>query len=311
MTQGVQSIGAFHTGVAWADSEAQGFLRMPLVEETITANFDKYRSQILGSASQHRSNNGFRRPGGTITCELDLGYSLALLTCAFGTSRVTTGTFYEMADALPNLTFRASRGTIVHSSGPHKVRRMTISQRVNEIARIAYEVVGRTASAATASLSALTIPASDPCTWGTLRVRVADKADALQAGDEVDVAGFELVLDNAIEPIFGSASADAVEPERNDFRSATLRLDLPRGGVGSFRTWRDANTPLQFDIFWDTGTASLLIGGFTAYVQEGGDVPLSGPGILTDSIVLDITAGANTLGAFASAGGSMLYAYFD
>lgn len=308
MTQGVQSIGAITLGGAWGDTEVSATNRIPLLDETVNGSFEQYRSQILGSASQHRSHNGFRTPAGAINCELDLGYTLELLQAALGATRVSSGTYYEMANTLPVFSLAVQKGSQVFYSGRHKVSRLTLSHRVNEIAKLSVDVVGRTVSRATASLSGLSVPASDPCTWESLRVRVADKANAMDAGDEVDVSGFELQIDNALEAGYGSASASPIEPERNGFRVGTLSLDLPRGGVGNFATWRDAGTPLQFDILWATGTANLIIGGFTAYVSQGGDVPVPGPGVLVDTIQLDITRGVNIAGDFALAQGDMIYA---
>lgn len=311
MTQGVLSKAGVLATATWATAPQTNATlagRVPLRSETLTANYALYRSQALGQASQHRLQKGFRAAQGQLVFDLDLASKISLLDVVFMRALGTGSGTYEMSDTLPMFAAHIQKGANLHSYGPLKVTRMAITHRRDEIAQLAVDVIGRTVYRQAASLVAAA-PAADPCLWSHLTVRVADKADALVAGDEIDVEELELVIENPIDQTGGSASDDLVEPLRDGFRTGRLRLNLTRAG-GNWATWKEANTPLQADLVWNTGTNSFTVGVFTCYVASGGDVPVSGPQVLKDTIELEITSGANTLGNFSGKAGDMVYAQY-
>lgn len=137
-----------------------------------------------------------------------------------------------------------------------RVHRATIAWETGKPLTVELEIVAKSRTDASsvntdAALDAATKLSSPHVvhTPGVALARLGDRADALGAGDNVNVVSGSLVINDhfAIEDL---GAEDLASPVPDGFLEATLSLTLARLDVETYRTWVDANTELQALLEW-------------------------------------------------------------
>lgn len=124
--------------------------------------------------------------------------------------------------------------------------------------------------------------------FSDLVIRLADTADALAAGDQINITEFALSINNNLEdPVFASpdntihtTAGFPMEFIRNGFKEVTLSLTLPRYEAETFFAGHLAGTAYQCDLVFTVGSYTHKIFLPLVYVMEP-RAEVGGPEIFT------------------------------
>lgn len=217
----------------------------------------------------------------TLSLDLDIALTLALLK-----GNVGTNALWEFNGV------KSSGFTLEGVSGSNSNLKATFDYIVYNIAR---------SSCINTSTDLTTLPTDIPgrvlFTDGSLRMST-DFSDALGNSDRISFNKFTLSLNNTpIDPDFASIDAThtdgslILETLRNGFRDCKLSITLPRYDADTFFTAYEANSPIQLQLMYQSGTKKFNINCPYAVIEKiTGNV--SGPGIIPVEISLALLRGA-------------------
>lgn len=292
--------GWYDSGTTW-DIAATGVEtatgHLPLVSESLTKDYLYVQSKALtGEVSAKAPEQADLRVNGDIQVEGDYVYGHQLLEYALG---ALTGTTYNTADALQFFGLVFDKGVERWCAPSCAVNSLTISGAADseDPVMFGYNLTASRLNRAATAIASLTKTGPERIIFNDLVVRIADKADALAAGDVREVSSFELTLNNALQNDMlatGSGQGFALEPKRNGFRTGQLQVTLPRYVANTFQGWKDSHTPLQADLIFTGTAATMTIQVSTMYLTSGADVNVAGPDVIPVECTFDIVGGANT-----------------
>ncbi len=266
-------------GTAWAEEDTL----IPFVSEDLTTEYDKIKSMSLtGSAAEKEFEQGHKMVQGNLNFNLDYDNS-GLLFYAFGS---LNGSVWEFEDDLDEyFALTIDKVTARYQFASCMINTLTISGEAGadtpiqcSAGVVAYDVT--TSATAFASLSMT----EDPVIFPHLSYfRIGDQADALAAGDNIDIQSFEISIDNKLELDAKDTSGTPVlnPGTRTGFREVTFRITLPRydaTNVTNFTTWKDAGTRLQASFYFVSGGESVTVNIPECKIAEGANWNVDGPG---------------------------------
>jgi|SaaInlStandDraft_4_1057021.scaffolds.fasta_scaffold00309_13 hypothetical protein len=197
------------------------------------------------------------------------------------------------------------------------VNSMTISGNAKEGLNVSADVIGyeqdrNTSSgvntqANLASLRTTMAGVADKVMWTDLAFYIGDTANALIAGDGKNISAFSLTLNNnltepeqaTIDPTTHTEIMKTLEPVQNGMREVTCELTIPRYTADTYLDWRSNGTRLQLEFHFVRTADSKE---FHIYIPEaqitGVGAPVSGPGIVTQTISLKCLVPSHSITLF-------------
>jgi len=148
-------------------------------------------------------------------------------------------------------------------------------------------IVAKSKTVATGSISE-TFTNESLVLMSQLTARLADRADALAAGDIVLITDWELSMDRNLKgDDFVGGSHTILEPLINGHRKVGLTMTIPRIADDTYAGYQQNRTPLQCDLVFTDATKTLTIEVPYLILSDGGDTPIGGPEIVPGAFTLD------------------------
>ncbi len=219
---------------------------------------------------------------------------------------------YTLDNTLPeSYTVAFNKQTSVWEIHGLKWNTLTISGNAGENIQFSSDVIGedllRTGDAgivnAAAAITGLSPVQPTHVHFDDMVIRIADQVDALASGDRYTISSFSFEHNNNLsDPQFGSINAShadsqlTLEPVRNGFRQLDFNITLPRYDTDQFFTWHKANTALQIDIKFATGSFEFNIFIPNCHVGSNPGAPIAGAELIEKTVPFRCVrnAGANT-----------------
>lgn len=264
--------------VAWG-TEAASYLYAQFVSESLNENIEPMLLNVLGGSGQKPSEKGMQSTAGDLVVKADYYNALdVIFETALGS--VSSGV-YDFIDALTkSMSIKAEKadtGKIWKWLGCMVTSLKITGNAKENIVQVTATIAGKQVTIATGTVT------ETPTTESIILMsqdlfRIADRADALAAGDEIAISNFELTLDNnlKVDDVVAGQST-ILQPMRNGFRKVTMSITVPRVTAETYALWQQNRTPLQADIYWSDGTKYMKIEIPYLICIDGGHTPIGGP----------------------------------
>jgi hypothetical protein len=271
-------------GAAWATVDTL----IPLVSESLVANYEGLRSEaLIGSSAQNESEIGVVKVVGDLVFDLDYNNAHALLGYALGYG---SGGVYYPADPFPSTKFfhlEIDKYTKRWRFQTCAVNSVEISGEASgtKPLQVTMNVVAYDCVTSDTAFPSLTLTTPNRVYFKHLSyARVGDLTGALEAGDNVRVNKFSVRVENSLQAdLIDSGSGTVVaEPIRNDWRKTTLKLGLGRylSAVDTVEALKVVGARVQAELDFVDGSEHVYIRCPQAKVTEGPGMNLSGPAAL-------------------------------
>jgi hypothetical protein len=291
---GIKAKLAFSPAVAtWGTAFTKtGQVGMPYTEESLTKEWQRIESEaLLGFGGKEASEQGNLVGAGSTTHQLDYNNFLPLLKGAMGAEAGGVVTIEDLCTEMfwIELDKQVSRWRY----GAAMATKMTISGAAGEMVKGVFEWAFKLGEENATAFTATISGAMDKVLFSQLVFRIADQLDAIAGGDAVGISSFELEFNRnmKVDDWVSDASKpqEILVPLEGEFREATLKVTVPRYAAATFQTWKDADTNLQADLVFSGPSAqSLTIELPQLKIIEGFNVPVGGPGVLTQEGTLEV-----------------------
>lgn len=248
-----------------ATYESNAAFLMPFVSESIMQKYDDIADEsILGVGFKDIAQQGVRHVEGSISQNLDVVSCAPILEAAFGalSSQVyTLGTNSKKLSLCALNDINAIRYANVY------VKKIKLSSSVNNLWKLDYDVLGVTAQdrVATSNFPTVTAP-DDPFTFhetgGTTGyVRLGNTADALAAGDNINIEDFSLEINTGFDAQYCNVGLATLTPAFGMVEaSCSGSFKVARHDADTLLAWQDAHTALQMAIYiYKSATDNILI----------------------------------------------------
>jgi len=298
-------VGAAKASGTWdSPTQAAATDLVPFESESFEVAFERIRGEILrGEAGRRADDQGPKKIGGSLPVILqydqvvgsqafgtDLLLAAALGACSYS-GGVNTMTLAD--DITTLLTVAVHKGVSAWEFQTGKITGFRLRGAKGEPLKGEFELVfkdyTRSSSDNTpASLQTLrdNFAAKGPrnLTFDQVTFRLGDLADALAAGDALDIESFELAVNHNLRvDDFAAGSNLALEPLRDGFREVTLSFELSRYDADTLIGFYENDTELQCDITVTDGTNSLAVY-LTTLKITGFGAPVEGAGLIRQRV---------------------------
>lgn len=286
----------------WITAHAAAGTVIPIVNETLTKQFDLNRSEALtGSAGEKEFFLGTDIIAGDLTWELDYD-NHGLFAYAFGS---LGGGIYDLADEITDwFHLTIDKVTERWYFAACAINALTISGEIGsqKPVRCTASLICRSASRAATAFPAISeTPArvfAEHLLGGAYGVRLADQVDALSSStDNLGIKNFEFKLENNLkgDDKDSSGGGHVLQPIRQAPRKVTMRYGLARYSQPgatyvnptTLATWKETPTRLQSDLLLSGSGGTMTLQIPEAKIVEGANWSIGGPGPIEDSIVLE------------------------
>lgn len=262
---------------AWGtETAAYGYI--PFNSEGLTEIQESVPLDVLGAAGQKPSEKGMKIVNGDLVVKACYYNALpVLLEAAMG--NVSAGVYTLLDELVASMSIKIEKvdtgklytykGCVINGfkiSGDAKSNIVTVTATIG----------GKDLTVSSGSVT------ETPTTESYILMsqdlfRLADRGDALAAGDEVQISSFELNLDNnmKLDDVVGGQQ-EILQPLRNGFRKVTFNCTVPRVADDVFAGWQQGRTPLQADLYFSDLTKQILIEIPYLFLINGGVIPIAG-----------------------------------
>jgi hypothetical protein len=259
--RGFQSILGIKAESTWGTAVAAD-TKLPFISEDLNETFQHIANEsLVGAGIRQRASQGPREVAGGFEAYWTYALAQPLLKHFFGNHTVAASAddYYDLQETIDgnSLTVAIAKQVSVHEFAGFKCNELTLTGSPTDGVRIGASGFAKQRSLSSvlntsASLAALSEPANF-VQFHHLVLRIADCVDALASGDAVAVAGFTLTLTRNLEPAMVNSQLP-LEALENNFREATLELEVPRYTTDQFLTWQASHTLLQADMVFTSGS---------------------------------------------------------
>jgi hypothetical protein len=282
--------------------------KLPFISETLVDGFNHIQNvALLGQAARARPLQGARESGGAVVGYWNYDLAQPLLTHFFGQHTVAVGDdHYDMQDTIDDkgLTLAIDKQVSVHEFAGFKVSELQISGTPTDGVRWQATGVAKSRSLTSVTNTSVTLAAlsepGTPMVFHELVLRVGDLADALASGDNVEhLGGFTLTINRNLEsaPINSQQLEEALE---NNFRDATLVLNVTRYDTDQWINWQTNHTTLQATLTFTRSSAYKIIQ-LPQLLVTSCPTNVGGPGMIPATINLSLHPNRDNSNTFITA----------
>ena len=247
---------------------------IPIKNESITPNWERIRDEaLIGSGGQLPSDQGvFGAPGST-KHPLDYNNFLALFEAVLGAEAGGVVTVEDRLDIFKWLEFEKTVSR--HRFGAAVAKKIVISG--TQKGQVEVDVEWATKSFDN-NIAIFPAGATAPLAMNKVRLqdlifRIGDQANALAAGDRMEISEFEISFDrNMTDDDYVARAVSAqlpIQPVEGGFRACGFKVKLPRYAADTLVDWKAADTALQADFVFTRGGESITIEHPEVRVSEG------------------------------------------
>ncbi len=282
----------FDERAEWGGSFSQADFLVPFKSEGLTKAFDQLQSQALvGQAAAHESENGVEMVAGDVAWDLDYG-AHGMLKFPMGAE---SSGLYSLAPDLGNV-FDLEIEKIIHRARFQSCRmgNLTISGEASSTDPIACSgnVVAYHGYTSSTAFPALSMGSNRVYFRDISTFRIGGLSSVLGSSQDLAIKSFEVSLDNGLQTDGkDSRGLNVLDPLRNGFRKATLKIGLARVDAGHLMTLmaiRDAGDRVQAQLVLSSGGSSFTFNFPQGKIIEGLNMPIGGPGVIEDSFTLEL-----------------------
>jgi hypothetical protein len=270
--------------------------KVAYISDTLDQQYQHIQNQaLLGTGAPKNSIQSTRQVGGSFQTYWTYALIDPLLKQFFGTHTVNASgdDHYAMDENIDGkgLTIAINKQVSVHEYAGFKLGEMTISGSPTDGVRLGFSGFGMARSLASATNTANVLAAlaetSNEMQFHDLTLRIGDLADALAAGDNVQVSGFSLTINRSLkqDQVNSNTLLEALE---DGFRTGSLSITLPRHTTDQFITWHTAHTVLQAELAFDNGTDPYKKIRLPQIQVVSAPIPTGGPGLLPATIMFSL-----------------------
>lgn len=264
----------------------------PFISENLTHRFSrKDNDQLVGYGGMLPSAQGVKTIQGTTEHYMDYESMFIFLAAVFGDLN-TTPTPNEItivdrhgSGSANHYFVEIDKGHTQFRFGPGKPGKITISGEKDGRVKFSIEWYFRDVDIVTSGFTGSGYTEKDIMLFEHGVFRLADQADALAAVDEFNIDSFEIELDRNWKPDdYTTNSSDPklpLEPIEDGFRTASLKISIPRFDANTIITWKDDDEPLQGDLKFTLGSNYTTLQLPELRISEGFDANIGGPEALT------------------------------
>lgn len=236
--------------------------------EDLDSFYEHLKSNALtGSAAQRIPAQGMRTTQGKLPIQLRYSASYAFFLHFFGTDNATPiPDQYELDDSIEGngLTVAVDKAVSVWDAYGVKASKLTFSVDDGKIiytADVTAKGMNEVSTATTSGELAALTNTDDDVLFSELAFRIGDTANILASPtDDVVIKDFTLSIDRKHDYVHGSGSREPLEQLMSDWREAELKFTVSRYTTNQYRTWQNAQTPLQADLtFTGAGSNAIVI----------------------------------------------------
>ena len=260
---------------------------IPFISETLVSAFNRIeQNSLVGYGGRLPSDQGVEVLTGTTEHIMDYTTMHVLLTAVLGDDTAGTITIENRHGAGSAKAFwiEIDKEHTEYVFGPGKPTKLTITGEKDGQIKVSLEWVFFGFQSKSSGFTGGAWTPTPRMLFEHGVFRVADQANALAAGDEINPSSFEITFDRGMKT--DDFVADATYPKQtlipieNDFRSAQFKVSIPRYESDAFGTWKAADTPLQGDIVFTLSGNTLTISMPELRISEGFDASIDGPAAL-------------------------------
>lgn len=274
------------TGAAtWATGTYPGSATTyPFISESLTDAYNRIeQNSLVGFGGRLPSDQGVEVITGTTEHIMDYTTMHLFITAVFGDDTAGTITIEDRHGAGSAKAFwiEIDKEHTEYVFGPGKPTKITITGEKDGQIKIALDWVFFGFQTKTSGFTGGAWTPTPRMLFEHGVFRVADQANALAAGDEINPESFEITFDRGAKT--DDYVADSTNPKQtlipieNDFRSAQYKITIPRYEDDAFGTWKAADTTLQGDIVFTLSGNTLTISMPELRITEGFDANIEGP----------------------------------
>ncbi len=277
----------------WGGSYGQPTNMIPFKSESLTKAFDQLQSQaLIGQAAAHESKNGHEMVAGDVSWELDYSAHGML---KFGMGAESAGLYAPAADLGNVFDLEIDKILNRHRFQSCRMGGLTISGEASSTEPIlcSGNAVVYHAETSSTAFPALSLASNRVYFRDITSFRIGDIADALGASDNLAIKSFEVSLDNGLQTDGKDSSGpNVLDPLRNGFRKATLKIGLARvdaAMIAGLLYNRDNGSRMQAQLVLSNGAGGSFTFNFPqGKIIEGLNMPIGGPGVIEDSFTLEL-----------------------
>lgn len=292
---------------AWTTASTAPNVFLPYVDENLSLNYERIqKNALLGFGGREPDEQGNISAPGTINCELDYNNFTDIFKHVMGAEAGGVVTVVEQLSAESNIYMWLTIDKQIsrHRYGAAVGTKFVMAGDHGDLVKFAFDVFAKGRD-----LNATAFPAGTPATPARVRMadlvfRIRDQGGAISGSDAVGIANFELEFNRntKIDDYVTDSTnpQDPIEPEEGDFRSASLKISLPRYGITpfDFQAAKAADTAIQMDMVFTRGGETITVEMPECRILEGFDAPVGGPGPIAQE---------GTLNLFRSSAGNPMY----
>jgi len=285
--QGFLSTAGIKAETSWGEAWAAVDTAIPYLNESLVSTYDRSADvSLLGSAGMAQDEATIQNVSGDISFYLDyeLNHGI-ILKAALGAESSDVYTLTDTLQASGNM-FRIEFDKSVSRwrAAGCKVNNLTLSSAAgaDNFLTATASLVAKSLSRSSDSFPAITVSGQTNILHSHLTFRLADKADALDSGDEMGVSSVNLSINNNLQADAkdSSSSSAILEPVRNGFRETMFDVELPRYTADTIQDWKDNDTILQADLTYTNGVNTLLIEIPELKIMGGVDANIGGAEVI-------------------------------